>query len=226
MRWTKRWLISVVGGRRLARHWISIAAALVLFAATPMVQWRSCKTNENVCVVSLFVFVFWQQQCVLCEINRYLDNKQLNGTIPSSIGQLTLLQNLWVTITIRSFSLCLCSWTAVSALWNPQSSQQQPAEWHDSVLDRTINCAHSFVSDDYNCLVVLSLFSCSCADNSSVCFVKSTDISTATSWLARSRPLSDNWPRYRPCEWRLLFSHLRCLSVRVRMLITAVFALL
>ena len=41
------------------------------------------------------------------EIDRYLNSYQLNGTIPSFIGQLTALKELSVTISIVSFALSL-----------------------------------------------------------------------------------------------------------------------
>ena len=131
--------------------------------------------NSLVCAVSLFLFVCWWQQCVLCEIDRNLGVNKLSGTISTFIGQLTALKELWVTITIVSFALSLCS--------------------------------------------------CSCANNISMCFVKSTETSATTSWMARSRPLLDSWLRCSTCERRLQLFRLRCLSVPVRVLITALCAL-
>ena len=51
----------------------------------------------------LFVRVRVLMKGVLCEIDRYLYNYQLNGTISTFIGQLTALTYLSVTILILSF---------------------------------------------------------------------------------------------------------------------------
>ena len=131
--------------------------------------------NCLVCAVSLFVFLCWWQQCLICKINRFLNSNQLSGTISTFIGQLTTLKELWVTIKIVSFALSLCL--------------------------------------------------CLCADDSSVRFVKLTDTSPTTNWVARSRPLLDNWLRSLICQWRFQLFRLRCLSVRVRVLMAAVCAL-
>ena len=134
-----------------------------------------------------------------------------------------------MTITIVSFAVSLfvlcADNSSVCAFCNQQIPRRQPAEWHDPDLYWTIYCAHLFVSDDFNflvCAVSLFVFVCwwqQCV----ICEIKET--SAPTCWMARFRPLSVNWLRSLVCKWRLQFFRLRCLSVLVRVLMTAVCSL-
>ena len=128
-------------------------------------------TALNYLSVTITIFSFALSLCLCscaddstaCEIDRYLYDNQLTGTISTFIGQLTALSQLSVTISVVSFALFLCSCSCVDdccvSFVNRQIPLRQPADGHDLDLYRTIDCAQGIVSDDYNCLVALSLFS-------------------------------------------------------------------
>ena len=120
---------------------------------------------------------------VLCEIDRGLSNNQLNGTITTFIGQLTALTQLSVTITIVSFALSVRVHVLMTAVFVLCEIDRYLGS---NKLNGTISTFIGLLTALTSLSVTITILSFAmplflCADNSSVCFVKHTDSSRATS---------------------------------------------
>ena len=130
--------------RRLSDNWLRSSCC----------QWRlqfsrlRC-LSVGVCVLMTVVCALWNRQTARPQPADWHDSV-LDRTIDCAPTVVSDDYNsLFCVVSIRVRVLI----TSVCASWNQQSSQQQPTEWHDIDLYRTIVCATVLVSDDYNCLV-------------------------------------------------------------------------